>query len=102
MTRRVELDKPIRNIGTGSAHPLFGVLPFLPAQLVQLQLGFGADVFVQHVKLCRRHIQKIGAAVLDLKVVFRDSAGLDQLLADILPNPMVHVYDIVADIQILR
>ncbi len=97
----VERDEPVGDLGQLLGDARLGARPIGAAHLGQARRGaFARAVLGDLVHLVHRHQHAIGAGVLEVEVVARRAEDRLGAQAEILPDPVHRVHDVVADPQI--
>ena len=98
----VELDELLRHLFGGLFDLGAGALPLGAAQLCKLHLFLvaGGGVAAQQIELSDRHIQHVGAGILDLQVIFYRALHLETLDARIHADAVALVNHIVAGLDV--
>ena len=103
LARRIELHQILRHFVDRALDLAPRIGPLLRTELVEFGPGRRAGtVFLQYAKLRGQHIQYAATAVLDLDIVLGDVVDFDLLNAFVNADPVVLVYDIVADLELRK
>ena len=99
----VELDELLGHLFGGLFDLGAGALPLGAAQLGKLHLFLvaGGGVAAQQIELSHRHIQHVGAGILDLQVIFLSHpAPRDAWMPAYIPMPWLLMHHIVAGLDV--